>query len=194
MTMASAAASVDPRIERSRAVICAAAIDELAEVGYGATSIESIAKRAGVGKATVYRHWAGKLDLVEAALDRVKDDLVVPEAGTAREQVTAILTWLAGLMADSAMSDCMPAIVSAAQYDEHLRAFLHRYSSARQQVLIDVLDAGVANGELDLDQDTKVIAQTLVGPIFHTRLMSAEPFPVEQVPQVIDLVLGVTPD
>lgn len=154
-------------------------------------SIESIAERAGVGKATVYRHWSGKFELVESALDRVRDDLVVPEAGTAREQVSAILTWLAGLMADSAMPDCMPAIVSAAQYDAHLREFLHRYSDARQQVLIDVLDAGVASGEIDLDQDAKVLAQTLVGPIFHARLMSADPFPVEHVSQVVDLVLGV---
>lgn len=188
--MASVAATIDPRIERSRAVICAAAIDELAEVGYGAMSIESIAKRAGVGKATVYRHWPGKLELVESALDRAKDDLVVPVAGTAREQVTAILTWLAGLMADSAMSDCMPALVSAAQYDAHLGAFLHRYSGVRQQVLIDVLESGIASGEIDTPPDTKVLAQTLVGPIFHARLMSADPFPVDQVSLVVDLVLG----
>lgn len=187
------AITVDPRIERSRAVICAAAIDELAEVGYGAMSIESIAKRAGVGKATVYRHWSGKLDLVESALGRVRDDLVVPDAGTTREQVTAILTWLARRMADSALSDCMPAIVSAAQYDPHLREFLHRYSDARQQVLIDVLDAGVANGEIGPDLDTKVLARTLVSPIFYTRLMHAEPFPAEQIPQVVDLVLGASP-
>lgn len=189
--MSDGVAVVDPRVERSRAVICAAVVEELAEVGYGAMSIESVAKRAGVGKATVYRHWSGKLDLVESALDRAKDDLVVPAEGTAREQVTAILTWLAGLMVDSTMSNCMPAIVSAAQYDESLRDFLHRYGGARQQVLVDVLDAGMASGELDARPDTKVMAQTLVGPIFHARLMSARPFPVDQVPLVVDLVLGV---
>ena len=47
--------NLDPRIVRSRRVILEATIDELAEAGYGAMTIESVAKRAGVGKATIYR-------------------------------------------------------------------------------------------------------------------------------------------
>ncbi|MGH7647251.1 MAG: TetR family transcriptional regulator, partial [Gemmatimonadaceae bacterium] len=42
----------DPRIARSRRVILSAALDELGEAGYGAFGIESVAARAGVGKAT----------------------------------------------------------------------------------------------------------------------------------------------
>src|SRR5947207_78275 len=54
----------DPRIERSRMVILQAAVEELAEVGYGAFTIESVAARAGVGKSTIYRHWPDKLALL----------------------------------------------------------------------------------------------------------------------------------
>src|SRR5205807_9252928 len=57
----------DPRIERSRRVILEAALAELGEAGYGALTIESVAPRAGVGKSTIYRHWSGKLTLVEDA-------------------------------------------------------------------------------------------------------------------------------
>ena len=61
---------VDPRIERSRAVILEATLDELADVGYGAFTVEGVARRAGVSKATVYRHWDGKLELVADAVGR----------------------------------------------------------------------------------------------------------------------------
>src|SRR5262249_39485671 len=63
---------VDPRIERSRAVILEATLDELADVGYGAFTVEGVARRAGVSKATVYRHWDGKLELVADAVSRLK--------------------------------------------------------------------------------------------------------------------------
>ncbi|HEY3485891.1 MAG TPA: helix-turn-helix domain-containing protein, partial [Ilumatobacteraceae bacterium] len=72
---------LDPRVERSRRVIMEATLDELGEVGYGALSIESVARRAGVGKATVYRHWDGKLDLVTDSLVTLKSIIRPPEGG-----------------------------------------------------------------------------------------------------------------
>ena len=70
--------SLDPRIERSRRVILEAALDELGAVGYGALTIEGVAARAGVGKSTIYRHWPGKLPLVEDALDVELEFAMVP--------------------------------------------------------------------------------------------------------------------
>ena len=186
----SAPADRDPRVERSRRLIAEATLAELGEVGYGAMTIESIAKRAGVGKATVYRHWNGKLDLVESALDLLREEMVVPTDGTVRERITALLEWLAGYLCDSTLSTCMPALVSASQYDDSVRQFHHRYSSARRQVLIDLLADGVANGELPADLDVGLTAETLVGPLFYRRLMTPEPLPSTRVADVVRLVLG----
>jgi len=184
--------AVDPRVERSRRLICSAAIAEMADVGYGAMTIESIAKRAGVGKATVYRHWAGKLDLVESALELLRADMTVPEEGTVRERITAVVTWLAGHLADSGSgaSACLPALVSAAQYDDSVRDFHHRFSAERRQVLIDLIDEGRSNGEVDPAVDARLVAETLVGPLFYRRMLTAEPFPPDEVSAIVDLVLG----
>src|SRR5439155_5233477 len=84
-------AEQDPRIERSRRVILEAALEELGVVGYGALTIEAVAARAGVGKSTIYRHWSGKLDLVEDAFRTLKAQALIPESGTLRERVTAFL-------------------------------------------------------------------------------------------------------
>jgi TetR/AcrR family transcriptional regulator, regulator of autoinduction and epiphytic fitness len=78
-TAAVAPTELDPRVERSRRVILQAVLDELGEAGYGALTIEAVAARAGVGKSTIYRHWPGKLELVEEALRTLKAPIIVPE-------------------------------------------------------------------------------------------------------------------
>ena len=74
---------VDPRVERSRMVILEAAVEELAEVGYGGVTIESVAARAGVGKSTIYRHWPDKLALIADAFETFHVQMV-PDLGDAR--------------------------------------------------------------------------------------------------------------
>src|SRR5919109_3582311 len=102
-------AAEDPRVGRSRRVILEAVLDELGVVGYGALTIEAVAARAGVGKSTIYRHWAGKLALVEDAFRTLKAQALVPESGTLRERIVAYLEEVAGLVVESTYSACMPA-------------------------------------------------------------------------------------
>ncbi|MEO6570866.1 MAG: TetR/AcrR family transcriptional regulator [Ilumatobacteraceae bacterium] len=181
---------VDPRVERSRRVICRAAIEELADVGYGAMTIESIAKRAGVSKATLYRHWDGKLDLVSSALATAKDDLVVPNSGPVRERLTHILTYLATYLDDdNGLSACIPALVSASQYDDSVRDFHHRNSRQHRQIIIDIVQAGIDSGEITRSTDARLITEALVGPLFYCRLMTPTPFEPDRVQALIDLVL-----
>lgn len=189
-----AVVSLDPRVERSRRLICEAALAELGDVGYGAMSIESIAKRAGVGKATVYRHWTGKLDLLESALETVKEDMVLSDSGTARERLAARLAWLADYLACPDRSRALPAMVSAAVFDDSVRLFHRRFSSGRRQELADLIQEGLDSGEFVLRSgnapDTHLVAETLVGPLFFRRLMSGEDFGAERVEEILDLVLG----
>lgn len=190
MTVVAPEPHVDPRVQRSRRVICTAAIEELGGVGYGAMSIESIAKRAGVGKATVYRHWDGKLDLVESALSMMKDDMVVPTVGTVRERLSHVLRFLAEFLDDSSgLSACMPAMVSASQYDDAVREFHHRYSAERRQIIIDLVQEGIDSGEITNSTDAELLAETIIGPIFYRRLMTPTPFDPGRVAEVIDLVI-----
>ncbi|RLE22755.1 MAG: TetR family transcriptional regulator [Actinobacteria bacterium] len=188
--MAEEQANRDPRIERSRKVILEATVDELAEVGYGALTIESVAKRAGVGKATIYRQWRGKVDLVESVLEMIRVDVVVPAEGTVRERVTGLLQGLAFYLSDSRASSCMPTMVSAAHYDDAVGDFQFRFATERRQILVDLLSEGVATGELDSDIDPGLTAEILAGPLFYRRLMTNEPFPAVDVPKLVEAVLG----
>jgi AcrR family transcriptional regulator len=179
----------DPRIERSRRVILEAALEELGVVGYGALTIESVAARAGVGKSTIYRHWPGKLALVEDAFRTLKAQALVPEAGAVRDRVIAFLEQIAGLVVESTYSACMPALIEAAERDPQVREFHCAFSSERLAVLADVLREAIASGELPADADPELLADALVGPIVMRRLMFAEPFDPQQVPALVDQVL-----
>jgi TetR/AcrR family transcriptional regulator of autoinduction and epiphytic fitness len=180
---------IDPRVERSRRVILEAALEELGLVGYGALTIESVAARAGVGKSTIYRHWSGKLALVEDAFRTLKAQVLVPESGTLRERLTGFLVQVAGLLEESTYSSCMPALIDAAERDPQVREFHCTFSAERRAVLVDVLREAVTAGELPPDADPELLADALVGPILMRRLMFYEPFDPELVPALVDQVL-----
>jgi AcrR family transcriptional regulator len=179
----------DPRVERSRRVILEAVLTELGEVGYGALTIESVAARAGVGKSTIYRHWSGKLALVEDAFRTLKAQALVPEAGTLRERVTGFLEQVASLVEESTYSACMPALIEAAERDPQVRAFHCEFSTERLAVLVDVLREAVRSGELPADSNPELLADALVGPIVMRRLMFFEPLDPKLVRELVDQVL-----
>jgi len=179
----------DPRIERSRRVILEAALAELGESGYGALTIESVAARAGVGKSTIYRHWPGKLALVEDAFRTMKAVTFIPESGSIRERVTGFVEQVATLVEESTYSACMPALIEAAERDPQVRAFHCNFSAERLAVLVDVLRGAIASGELPPDTDPELLADALIGPIVMRRLMFFEPFDPKLVPALVDQVL-----
>jgi AcrR family transcriptional regulator len=180
---------VDPRVERSRRVILEATLDELGEIGYGSMSIESVARRAGVGKATIYRHWQGKLDLLRDALETLKRPIAPPTEGPTRERIVALLEALVDTLGESRWSKCMPALIDAAARDDTVQQFHHQFVAARRQVMIDLIVEGVATGELAADLDPVLTSELLAAPIFYRRLMSGEPFSPALARRIVDLVL-----
>jgi TetR/AcrR family transcriptional regulator, regulator of autoinduction and epiphytic fitness len=183
--------SVDPRIVRTREVVCAAALAELAAVGFADFTIEGVAARAGVGKSTIYRHWGGHLDLITDALVRLnRQPSPDPVDGDVRARVGQLLHHLATVMADPAFSAAIPALIDAAEHHPSIAAVFHDYSAQRRGTLVATLRAGVDAGELPEDLDPELTALALSGPIFYRRLMTDTPFPTDDVPALVTTVLG----
>jgi TetR/AcrR family transcriptional regulator of autoinduction and epiphytic fitness len=180
----------DPRVERSRMVILRAAVDELADVGYGRVTIESIAARAGVGKSTIYRHWPDKLELIADAFETFHEQMV-PDLGhlAVREAVALLIRHVAEVLVDSTFTRCIPALIEGAERDERVRGFHHRYSAQRRQALIDLIAGGIRDGEIDDDVDPELATAALLGVIFYRRLMTSEPFNPDDAAKLVGLVL-----
>lgn len=181
----------DPRIERSRQIILAAALQELGAGGYGGFAIESVAARAGVGKSTIYRHWPDRLSLIADAFAHLHEsggpDL---SFGTPREKLERILAHVADVLIDSPFSTCLPAMIDAAERDAALRRFHHRFQTEARKPTVALIASGVASGDFPADRDPELTAQALLGAIFFRRLMTATRFAPAEAGALIDTVLG----
>ncbi|WP_026535921.1 TetR/AcrR family transcriptional regulator [Arthrobacter sp. H14] len=183
--------AVDPRVERSRRVICEAALEELAEAGYGGFTIESVATRANVGRSTVYRHWTSKLNLITDALETLnKQPAPDLNADNPHEQVEAMLRHLTAALTRTTFSSCIPALIEAAEHDQTVRDFLYSYSNRRNRTLVDVLRRGIETGDFPPTLDPELASAALAGAIFYRRLMTNKPLESSDASALAKLVLG----
>ena len=188
--VAAAKRAPDPRIERSRQVILAAALEELGTVGYGDFAIESVAARAGVGKSTIYRHWPDRLALIADAFASTHES-AGPDlsTGTPREKLERILAHVAEVLVDSPFGKCLPAMIDAAERDPALRRFHHQFQAEARKPTIALIASGMASGDFPR-ADPELAALALLGAIFFRRLMSERPFDRAEVGALIATVLA----
>jgi AcrR family transcriptional regulator len=156
-----------PREERTGRAIIEATLQLFADDGYHALSMEAVAVKAGVSKATVYRRGSGKRELVLDALATLNDSFPKPsaEVGT-RARLLAGLRYLSGRDADSLAGRIMPRMMVYSVSEPDLYAAYHeRVLMPRRHWLHKVLQEGVDSGELRADLDVELAAMALVGPM-----------------------------
>ena len=181
---------VNPRVERTRLAIIEATLDELAAVGYGALTIESVARRAGASKATIYRYWDGKLDLFTDAMATLKSIPQYVESDDPYESIVTFFEAIADHVGHGRFAACIPALIEASISDPGVHEFHVRSTAERQAFGAAILDTARDAGHLDEGVDTAALAERLVAPIFFRRMMTDEPFPVDEVRALVDAVLG----
>jgi AcrR family transcriptional regulator len=168
--------------------IYAAVMEELAEVGYPSLSIERVAERARTGKASIYRRWPSRLDLVLEALDHVMPRFEeVPDTGTIRADLLVVLRSIAATMG-SRFGLAVKACFEGTD-DELARAMRERLLPQRKAVMIAILQRGADRGEVRPDAVTQRIAET--GPmLLHGELLQrGSPIPDGAVVAIVDEVL-----
>lgn len=170
--------------------ICAAALELLGEVGYDRMSMDAVAARAKASKATIYRRWPGKRELVEYAIRcRGPQHLEPPDTGSLRGDILATLRLAAeGFAAEDValLSGVLRAMREAPEIADTLR----------QQVLVDKRNMGativrraVERGELRPDADPGVFHEVAPALMFFRMLVIGEPIDDEFVRHVADDVL-----
>lgn len=169
--------------------ILESAIDLLAEQGYDGMSIEGIAMHAGVGKATVYRRWASKEQVVVAAIDRFVHDIQLLDTGSLRSDLVGLLSD-AGRAYLSPQGRLLPALASA--MDRHptlARTVRTSFLEPRRKAVLKVLERARDRGEIETGADLDFIHDLLVGPFVYRRLFTAGPIDEKLVEQLLDVAL-----
>ena len=155
-----------PRSANRDEAIVAAAIDELVANGYAGMSIEGVAARAGVAKTTVYRRWAGKDDLVLAALSKVKGPLPEPPGTSVRADLTYILEQMRTSWLDSTHGRLMQRLAADGYARPELyRRFRDQVVGPRHEVTYGVLRRGAERGDIRADFDPAWVNDMLTSPI-----------------------------
>jgi AcrR family transcriptional regulator len=163
-----------PRSRAADEAILGAALELLVESGYRALSMEAVRSRAGVGKATLYRRFATKRDLVDAALDLLGTAVEPPaDTGTLRGDFEALITEMAQTVYTPGMAAFMPRLMAESVADDDLHElFYKRLVVPRRQVVLELVARAVARGEIRDDLDPEVVVDLLAGPLVYRVIIS----------------------
>ena len=181
-----------PRSEQARRAILDAAGELMLEGGLAAASVEAIAARAGVSKATIYKWWPSRGAVaLDGFLDRVQHSIVIPEGASTVEALVHQLDELVKLFRDSGVGPLMRAITSQAESDpEVAEAVRERWLAPRRAVAVDVLRTGIERGELRADLDIDAVLDLLYGAVYYRLLYEQGPLSPTLAETLVSVVLG----
>ena len=168
-----------------------AALDLLAERGVHAFRVDDVAKRARVGKATIYRRYVSKERLVAAAIATLVSEIALPDTGTARDDLLSLMHDAVTVYSRPYASGLMAGLVEAMRHDAELAdAVRSGFLTTRRDALAAVLERGVARGELRGDLDVELALDVLGGPLFYRLLITGGPIDERLAEGVVELVLA----
>jgi AcrR family transcriptional regulator len=180
-----------PRSPEADRAILAATVDLLASRGLAAISIEEIAARAGVGKATIYRRWPSKgLLALDAFVTVFREQQPLPDTGTLRGDLIAALTAWVRAVTRTSMGPMLTSLIAEAQHDPSLRAAWRErvLEPLRSQHRI-MLDRAIARGEIPATVDREVVLDLFFGAAQHRLLLGHLPLTDEFIREVVDVIL-----
>jgi AcrR family transcriptional regulator len=185
-----------PRSEKARNAILEAAAELLLDQGLAAVSMDAVAARAGVSKATIYRWWPTKETL---ALDALYHEWAgVPPArdtGSLRGDLLSLFRPWARLAGRRPYGRVIAALLTEAQTDpEFGRQYRARFVEPRRDQARAIFRRAIERGEIPATTKIEVALDLLYGPVYHRLLHGHAPLNDRFVRDVIDTALnGLAP-
>jgi AcrR family transcriptional regulator len=174
VTTAAARPPGRPRSAAADQAILRATLELLAADGYRALTMEQVRERAGVGKATLYRRYGSKEELVRAAITHLNAEVPLPEdtGSLAGDFAGVARVVLAGAAASGAF-DLMPRLLADVAGDPEMHALFSEHLVApRRRVLEQILARAVERGEVRDDVDLDLATDLIIGPIVYRVILA----------------------
>jgi AcrR family transcriptional regulator len=183
-----------PRRPGVEAAVVSTTLDLLATRTYGELTVDAIADGAGVARTTIYRRWPSKAAVVAAAVGGLYLDHVdVPDTGSLRDDLVALLTESYRLMADGS-GRVLERLIREAGENVELADLVRATFAARLRFYRTILDRATARGELSADVDQELLVDLLLGPLMFRLLVTGAPVVPDAARSVVDVVLGGVAD
>jgi AcrR family transcriptional regulator len=185
-----------PRSQASHEAIIRATLELLLEVGYGPLTMEGVRTRAGVGKATIYRRWASKEELVRDAIVSLHEEFDVIDTGSLEGDYAAIAEMVRASASRAGASRLAPRLLGEAVNDPELHAiFYENLVKPRREALGDLLRRAVERGEIREGIDIELLIDLFAGPAVYRLLITrgdvSKMFSVDE--QLDALLNGIAP-
>lgn len=167
-------------------------LDLAAEVGYAGLSVEAVARRAGVGKHTIYRRWPSIAALLLDALSLVwVNDLDYHRADDVRADLREQFLRSSHALSSPPIGPVYRAVIAEAQADPELRATLHeRFLATVEQRTLDRITLAQRTGELVPDADLAYPAEVLCGTLYYRWLLTPRPIDEQAIDGLIDMFMA----
>jgi AcrR family transcriptional regulator len=164
-----------PRSARVDEAIIEAVLDLFADgTSPDAMSIEAVAARAGVGKATIYRRWPNKEALIVDAVVSIKGAVPAIRGESVRDDLVTLLERV-GPHTDSRSTEVMSGLLSELKRSPTMHGCYQSVIEPRRQAIRDVLRRGTRTGELRPDLDIELALNLLSGPVLLQSMLSWNP-------------------
>ncbi|MFX0577295.1 TetR/AcrR family transcriptional regulator [Nocardia nepalensis] len=179
------------RSQSARDAVLRATAELLEEQGFGKVTIEGVAARSGVAKSTIYRWWKSKATLVmDAQGAAVTARMPDPDTGSAEQDLTVFLAALYGVVEYPLRVKALRGLMAEAQLDPDFAGPFREWVQTRRDVVIRVLNRGVARGELAADLDVEYATDLIFGPFWYRLLVEHAPLRPEHAPADIARLLN----
>ncbi|MFI2435506.1 TetR/AcrR family transcriptional regulator [Streptomyces sp. NPDC018693] len=181
-----------PRSHQADTAILQATVSLLGETGFQGLTMEQVARRAGVGRATVYRRWHSKEEMIISALDTLMADFDVERTGDLHEDLLAMTRWLRDGLLNAPEGRLLPHLAAQAVSDpnfpsSHMDTWVCPWRDAVEDVFVQGRDQGLVRPDVNLTSVVDMLAGVVILRLF---LGHGKPLTDDQIRDMIDAVLG----
>jgi AcrR family transcriptional regulator len=165
--------------------------EEWARVGYSALSLDAVARKAGVGKAALYRRWRSKADMARDLVSQIGATLPASlesgDRGSLEGDLYATLVTTSRMMRDPLVRHIMPDLYAALGREPALAAAMRPGEAMWEKKVKTLIDRAVARGELPADVDRRSAMDFLIGPLYWRLVVLGERCTRRQIRQIAQM-------
>ena len=181
---------MSPRARRDEGFILSATLGVIAEQGVFGTTVDAVAARADVSKATIYRHWGSRARLIHAAISSLEPPYVETQGESLREELVVLLSHLVAFFNRPHTDRVFASFIDAAARDPELAALHDQTMHLAFASFEQVVRRGIDRGELPADIDVRLFIDVVRSPFIYRRVVAQLPVEPADIEPVVDLVLA----
>jgi AcrR family transcriptional regulator len=180
-----------PRPAASDDLILRATIDILAAHGVDGLAVDTVAGAAGVSKATIYRRWRTRVDLIHAAILSLHRPMSQPATGSLRTDLIDVLGQLITYVSGEGCGPVFASFIEAAAREPQLDALRRAQLAELRAACAAVAGNGIASGELVAHADVDLLVDLLMAPVMYRSQIERVVVPPGYAEAVVDKLLGM---